>query len=661
MLVLASYKKLRGGDLSRDFTLSRSEILDEDACDQKLALLRQLLAARGNRAALDIISRIPFQFVSAFNEDHETFHVLHASTNVAAYEHLRQLFAADREPFETLRQTLTDDCDIYVGFIVAELAPKGSEENPSSTVALEQAIAEMKKLMIAIGRRERSLKDESTAKDYTRLRKELLKYRTIAQPPPLVADCPDEWSLWRQLSKADGTYAGRSAIVSEQFEAAYANVLAGEAPVDLSTFFSTRGLLLGGEIGQGGFGIVYKAQHSLLLGNRAIKIFQPRFFESNSTALLRFTREASLLERVAHPRIVRFFDAGIAPTGTPFLVTAFVEGRSVESILRGDGVLPLQEAIELMHQVLEGLAAAHAHGIAHRDVKPSNVMWHQGIATIPDLGSAGFVDDFVTTRLTRTAQGTPGYLAPEQIENPLVVDVRSDFFAAGQMFHQLVTGKLVQPANLGHYLGGIPNGGNVHAFLSRAIAPLDHRYPDAATMDAALLAVSSKKVNSTSKSDFETAPASSFLVEEADIRSTLGLDNRWTVSEQWLQWARAQLSAPVGSRGVAVRLVRLAATWLDANGREWIDRDELLGLGQVVFGLLENIPTENLTAETKAALTDAVSKGWLREEAYDDWRPGMAPGSGMRDHYKLTPLGKKIIADVGYQPLPTGASPTRAY
>jgi hypothetical protein len=106
-------------------------------------------------------------------------------------------------------------------------------------------------------------------------------------------------------------------------------------------------------------------------------------------------------------------------------------------------------------------------------------------------------------------------------------------------------------------------------------------------------------------------------------------------------------------------LVRLAATWLDANGREWIDRDELVTLGQVVFGLLENIATENVTSEAVAALKDAVSSGWLREEEYDDWRPGMASGSGMRDHYKLTPLGKKIITEAGYQTLPADAAPKR--
>jgi hypothetical protein len=578
LLVLAAHKRRRHGDLSRDFTLSPIDVLGEAERNDKLSALRQLLRARGDTAALDAISSVPFQFVRAHDEDGFDFSVLHARVNVAAYEHLRQLQEAQPDLFETIRQTLTDDCDIFTGYVVAELAAKGSEDNPSSTEALEHAISEMKGLMVAIGRRDRSLKDDQTKQDYARLRKELLKYRAIAPPPPLVAECPDEWALWRQLSAAHGTYAGRSALIGEQFDAAYGAVLAGDTNVDLSTFFANRGLHLGAQIGHGGFGIVYLAKHTLL-GDRAIKIFQPRFFEKTSNALLRFTREASLLEKVASARIVRFFDAGIAPTGTPFIVTAFVEGKSVDAILKERGALPLQEAVDIMHQVLEGLGAAHKEGIAHRDVKPSNVMWKDGVATILDLGSAGFVDNFVTTRLTHTAQGTPGYLAPEQIDDPQTVDLRSDFFAAGQMFHQLLTGKLIQPGNLGHYLTDIVGGASIHAFLTRAIAPLARRYPDVVSMANALVALlPSRQSVSTQDWGGEVVDPSSYLVEETDIRSTLGLNERWTVTPGWTQWAHGQLTAPSGHRGLALRLVRLVAVWLDSRGIGWLDEDDVLSI-----------------------------------------------------------------------------------
>lgn len=650
MLVLASYRRRRGGELSRNFTLTPNDVLGEAVRNDKLGALRQLLHARGNTAAVDALSGVPFQFVNAYSDDREDpFYVLHASVNVAAYEHLRQLHEAQPSLFETIRQTLTDDCDIFVGCIAAELAVRGSEANPSSTEALERAISDMKTLMVAIGRRERSLKDDRTKQDYARLRKELLKYRAIAPPPPLVAECADEWAFWRKLSEADGTYAGRSAMIADQFETAYANVLSGGTDIDLSTFFGNRGLQLGAQIGHGGFGIVYRARHALL-GDRAIKIFQPRFFEKNSNAVLRFTREASLLERVAHPRIVRFFDAGIAPTGTPFIITAFVEGKSVDDILRERGTLPLQEAVELMRQVLAGLRAAHNEGIAHRDIKPSNVMWNDSVATILDLGSAGFIDSFVTTRLTQTAQGTPGFLAPEQIDDPQTVDVRSDLFAAGQMFHQLLTGKLIQPGNLGHYLTGMTGGAAIHSFLTRAMAPLAQRYRDVASMDNALAALLPAQTSIAPPEWAEVVDPSSYLVEESDIRSTLGLDDRWSVTAGWTQWAHAQLTAPSDGRGLTVRLVRLVAVWLDSRGTEWLDEDDVLSTARVVFGLTENIATEYLATETQTALKEAVTDGWLREEEYDTWHPGMPSGSGMRTKYLLTPLGKKVVADAGYRP-----------
>jgi hypothetical protein len=150
----------------------------------------------------------------------------------------------------------------------------------------------------------------------------------------------------------------------------------------------------------------------------------------------------------------------------------------------------------------------------------------------------------------------------------------------------------------------------------------------------------------------EVVPASSYLVEEADIRSTLGLDQRWVVNEPWLQWAHNQLTAPSGNGSLSGRLVRLIATWLDAHEREWIEQVDVFAMARVVFGLLENIATEDITSEIRVALDEAVSSGWLREEEYDDWRPGMRSGTGMRDKYALTPLGKKVITEAGYQPHP---------
>ena len=219
------------------------------------------------------------------------------------------------------------------------------------------------------------------------------------------------------------------------------------------------------------------------------------------------------------------------------------------------------------------------------------------------------------------------------------------------MFHQLITGKLIQPGNLGHYLAGMAGGTNIHAFLMRAIAPLAQRYSDVARMDNALVALLPSRP-SVSSLDWggDVVDPISYLVEEADLRSTLGLNERWTVTPGWTRWAHGQLVAPSGSNGLALRLVRLVAVRLDSRGIDWLDEDDVLSMGRVVFGLTEKIATEHLNTTIETALKEAVSAGWLREEEYDAWHPGMPSGSGMRTKYLLSPLGKKEIAEVGYRP-----------
>jgi hypothetical protein len=646
--VVASHRSHRRYELT-------GETLDEQGRRSTLSLLRELLDARGHKGVFDIIAGGDFQFVLGhdFEDIDDVFYVLRAQANVTFYEHVRQVHAADPKLFEVIRRILSEDCDVHVGYIVVELAARGSSSNPSSVSAIEAAALELKDLMIAIGRRERMVKgDPKVAEDFQRLRKDLLRYRSLAKPPDLVDECPDAWAFWQRISK-HSTYSERTANITTAFDQAYKSLLDGESNMDLSSYFASRGLQLCEQIGQGGFGVVYRAKHTIL-GDRAIKIFQPRFFDpASSSALQRFTREASLLELVSHPRIVRFFDAGISPTGTPFIVTAFVHGQSVERLLRS-GPVALDEAIELMQQVLEAIHAAHAVGIAHRDIKPSNVMWHEQAATLLDLGSAGLVSDFVTTRLTITAQGTPGYLAPEQMDRPLEVEPRSDLFAAGQMFHQLLTGRLVEPGDLGHHLSSIHKAAAILPIIHRALAPLSQRFGSAMEMREALARLRSNPAVGVPEVS-EAIPSAAYLVAAEDVLSALGLEERLEPNEAWVRWAREQLIAPSDKRGLPLRIVRLIATYVEVRDVTWIDQDDVYSTARVVFGLLETITTDLLSIRIGEALDKAVSAGWLRKDEYDAWQPGMVSGSGRARRYAVTPLGKKALAEVGFRSRPPDA------
>ncbi len=155
--------------------------------------------------------------------------------------------------------------------------------------------------------------------------------------------------------------------------------------------------------------------------------------------LLRFEREANLIERLAHINVVRLYDRGVDDSG-PWLACEYVEGGSVADLLDRTGPMPTTLAMRLIADVLRGLQAAHGLGVVHRDLKPANLLLSTtGVCKVADFGIAKVDDDLV-----RTAQGvtygSPAYMSPEQAQG-FDIDARSDLFSVGAMAWQLLTGK----------------------------------------------------------------------------------------------------------------------------------------------------------------------------------------------------------------------------
>ena len=155
--------------------------------------------------------------------------------------------------------------------------------------------------------------------------------------------------------------------------------------------------------------------------------------------LLRFEREANLIERLAHINVVRLYDRGVDDSG-PWLACEYVEGGSVDDLLARTGPMPTTLAMRLIADVLRGLQAAHGLGVVHRDLKPANLLLSTtGVCKVADFGIAKADDDLV-----RTAQGvtygSPAYMSPEQAQG-FEIDARSDLFSVGAMAWQLLTGK----------------------------------------------------------------------------------------------------------------------------------------------------------------------------------------------------------------------------
>ena len=153
----------------------------------------------------------------------------------------------------------------------------------------------------------------------------------------------------------------------------------------------------------------------------------------------RFLREARLAARLSHPNVVRVFDVG-EDDGRPFIAMEYVEGETLADLLARRGPLPVAEAATLGVQICAGLAAAHAAGLVHRDVKPQNLLL--GTDGVLKLGDFGIAVGYEGTRLTLagTVLGTVGYLAPEQARGEEVT-AAADIYAVGAVLYELLTGE----------------------------------------------------------------------------------------------------------------------------------------------------------------------------------------------------------------------------
>ncbi len=190
------------------------------------------------------------------------------------------------------------------------------------------------------------------------------------------------------------------------------------------------------ELGRGGMGAVYLVRHQTLGAQRALKVLHR---PGDPRRLARFEREAAHLASVSHPNVVRVHEVG-QTAGLPWFVMEKVDGAPLDEVMRR-GRLPLDRALEVAIGAADGVAALHAAGILHRDLKPQNVvLTPEGRAVVLDLGLAVAPDR--DDRLTKTGAtlGTLRYMAPEQLRGAQGITARTDVFALGLILFELVTG-----------------------------------------------------------------------------------------------------------------------------------------------------------------------------------------------------------------------------
>src|SRR6516164_7914819 len=192
-------------------------------------------------------------------------------------------------------------------------------------------------------------------------------------------------------------------------------------------------------LGEGGMGAVYKALDQRVERTVALKLIRPEM-ASNPAILARFKQELLTAHQVTHKNVTRIYDLAEAE-GIQFITMEFVEGSDLRRILITHGKLPPEESIEIIRQVCLALDAAHSAGVIHRDLKPQNIMQETktGRVVVMDFGLARSMESEGMAQ-TGALLGTIEYMSPEQSMGK-TLDQRSDIFAVGLIFYELLTGK----------------------------------------------------------------------------------------------------------------------------------------------------------------------------------------------------------------------------
>jgi hypothetical protein len=204
---------------------------------------------------------------------------------------------------------------------------------------------------------------------------------------------------------------------------------------------------LGEKIGEGGMGVVYRAHHALMRRDTAVKLLLPD--RADAAAIQRFEREVRLTCQLTHPNTIQVYDYGRTPDGIFYYAMELLAGLNLHDLVSRFGPQPEGRVIQILTQVCESLAEAHALGLVHRDIKPSNIFLcdRGGVLDWVKVLDFGLVREFRNPSEARNEEpefaGTPSFMSPEAIKNSAANDPCSDLYAVGAIGYFLLTGKCV--------------------------------------------------------------------------------------------------------------------------------------------------------------------------------------------------------------------------
>ncbi len=201
-------------------------------------------------------------------------------------------------------------------------------------------------------------------------------------------------------------------------------------------------------IGEGGMGEVYLAKHAFLSRPNAVKLLKSEFSHNKDT-IKRFEREVQLASQLTNPHTIQIHDFGYTEGDRFYYAMEFLEGITLEDLIKIEGPLPLNRTIVLLKQICYSLSETHEHGLVHRDIKPMNIMICKlgGLYDFVKVLDFGLVKDIEGDDLEMTQeaviQGTPVYMAPERFLRPQLSHPKSDIYSIGMVAYYLITGRKV--------------------------------------------------------------------------------------------------------------------------------------------------------------------------------------------------------------------------
>lgn len=354
------------------------------------------------------------------------------------------------------------------------------------------------------------------------------------------------------------------------------------------------------KLGQGGMGMVLKAEHRMMKRLVAIKVLSPAVTKTKELQQ-RFQREVEAAARLTHPNIVRAFDAG-ETNGSPFLVLEYVPGSDLSSIVKKKGPLSVSQAIDCIMQAAQGLEFAHSQGVIHRDIKPANLLMdHGGTVKILDMGLARIDAADVATQAdltgTGAVMGTIDYMAPEQALSTKNADARCDLYSLGISLWFLLTGKTPYEGNslmarvLAHREQPIPDLRNVRSDAPESLdlifrklvakRPAD-RYQSATDLIADLQSCpTTNTLNPVIISDTSAASHESpTIIQQGELRPGNGGDPNPSLSG-----TRTLTRVPLPAASLQQSLLPVIVSESRHHPRSWF-RDRRLQIGGAVFVLL---------------------------------------------------------------------------